>query len=240
VPRASRVVLANHPHHIVQRGHNRRAVFTREADYEYFLATMRECRAAYGVKVYAYCLMTDHIHLILEPSVETATLGKFMKCLAGRQTRYVNRLEVRRGTLWESRYKSSVVQAESYLLACCRYVELNPVRSGMVGDPDQYRWSSYRGHIGLERESLLDPFPCLSSYDSPSENDRRWRYKDFVAEAIPDGEWQLIREAVQRCQLTGDRAFIGEVEKIVGRRIELRGQGRPRRAVRDVVENRIA
>lgn len=240
MPRVGRVVLANHPHHIVQRGHNSRAVFARESDYQYFLATLRECRFAYGVKLYAYCLMSDHIHLILEPPAETVMLGKFMKCLAGRQTRYVNRQEARRGTMWESRYKSSVIQIESYLLACCRYVELNPVRSRMVEAPEQYRWSSYRGRIGLERDSLLDPIPGLSSYGDPLGSDRR-RYKDFVAEAIPDGEWQLIHEAVQRCQLTGDSSFIGEVERIVGRRIELRGQGRPRRLAREVMEeSRIA
>ena len=162
MPRAGRVVLANHPHHIVQRGHDRRGVFAQEADYEYFLATLRECRATYDVKVYAYCLMADHVHLVLEPPAETAMLGKFMKCLAGRQTRYVNRLEGRRGTLWESRYKSSAIQFEGYLLACCRYVELNPVRSRLVDAPDQYRWSSYRSRIELEREFQLDPIPCFS------------------------------------------------------------------------------
>lgn len=229
MPRAGRVVLPNYPHHIVHRGHNHRTVFSKGADFEYFLTTLRECRTSYGVKVYAYCLMKDHIHLVLEPPEEAGKLGKFMKCLAGRQTRYTNDWAGRTGTLWEGRYKSSVIQTERYLLACCRYVELNPVRSGITNAPGQYRWSSYRGHIGVERESLLDPIPGLFAHDNMQPASRR-RYMDFIAEDIPDGEWHLIRQAIQRCQLTGDSSFISEVERLTGRRIEFRGQGRPRKA----------
>lgn len=238
MPRAGRVVLANYPHHIVQRGHNRQVVFAGEANYQYFFATLRECKTTYGVKVYAYCLMANHVHLVLEPPEEVAMLGKMMKCLGGRQTRYANRLEGRRGTLWESRYKSSAIQTENYLLACCRYVELNPVRARIVDEPGQYRWSSYRSRIGEESDSLLDPIPCYRPYGNSPEKHYE-RYKDFVAAAIPEGEWQLIRQAVQRCQLTGDSRFIGEVERIVGRRIELRGRGRPRRVQREGLENRV-
>jgi putative transposase len=234
MPRAGRLVLPNYPHHIVQRGHNRRIVFSKESDFEFFLATLRECKSAYGVKVYAFCLMPNHIHLVLEPSEEVEMLGKFMKRLAGRQTRYANRLHGRTGTLWESRYKSSAIQ-EKYLLACCRYVELNPVRACVAAGPEGYRWSSYRCRIGESDDSLVDPIPSYGARDSREIRCRR--YKEFVAGAIPEGEWQLIRQAVQRCQLTGDSGFISEVEKIVGRRIELRGRGRPRRTTLEGLES---
>lgn len=227
MPRIGRVVLPNYPHHIVQRGHNRQDVFAQESDYEYFLATLREWKEACEVKVYAFCLMRNHVHLVLEPPEDATMLPRLMKRLAGRQTRYTNRLGDRRGTLWESRYKSSAIQTEKYLLACCRYVELNPVRARMVEDPEQYPWSSYSQRINANEDSWLDTDACFTALGSNTEKRRR-RYKEYVAGSIPDGEWQLIREAVQRGQLTGDNGFIGDVEQLVGRRIERRGRGRPR------------
>ena len=115
MPRMGRVVLPNYPHHVVQRGHNRQVVFAAAEDYQRYLTDLRELKDALGVKVYAYCLMTNHVHLLLAPGDSTTGLGQLMKGLAAR---YRNRLEGRSGTLWESRYKSSVVQSDSYLLAC--------------------------------------------------------------------------------------------------------------------------
>ena len=128
VPRIARVVLPAYPHHVVQRGHNQEVCFADDADYERYLATLAEFKRKLGVKVYAWCLMTNHVHLLLAPSTATS-LGLLMQRLSGRQTRYHNRLEQRSGTLWQGRYKSSLVQHEGYLLACCRYIELNPVRA---------------------------------------------------------------------------------------------------------------
>ncbi len=163
MPRNGRVVLQNYPHHIVQRGHNRQVVFAGEDDFRYYLDTLIKWKTEYGVKVYGYCLMTNHVHLVLEPPDEIAVLGRLMKRLAGRQTRYVNRLEGRRGTLWESRYKSSPIQTDEYLLACCRYVDLNPVRARMVVSPQDYHWSSYRMKVGLDASSWIDEDPCYLS-----------------------------------------------------------------------------
>jgi len=132
MPRTGRVVLPNCAHHIVQRGRNRQVVFAAPDDSRFYLNTLKTWKAAYDVKVYAYCLMSNHVHLVLEPPEETVMLDRLMKRLAGRQTRYVNRLEGRRGTLWESRYKSSPIQTDRYLLACCRYVDLSPVRARTV------------------------------------------------------------------------------------------------------------
>ena len=106
MPRIGRVVLANYPHHVVQRGHNRQVVFAEEADFLYYLDTLKEFKDLYDVKVYGFCLMTNHVHLILQPGEEIAGLGQLMKRLAGRQTRFVNRQESRSGTLWEGRYRS--------------------------------------------------------------------------------------------------------------------------------------
>lgn len=147
---------------------------------------------------------------------------------AARATRYRNRLEGRSGTLWESRYKSSVVQSDSYLLACSRYIELNPVRARMVANVADYAWSSYRSRVDDESGGgWLDADPCFMALGDTSM-ERRLRYEEFVRQAIPIDQLRLIRDALQRGQLTGTSRFVDEVERIVGVRVEQRGQGRPR------------
>jgi putative transposase len=229
MPRMGRVVLPNYPHHVVQRGHNRQVVFAEEGDFHRYLEDLRKLKEAFGVRVYAYCLMTNHVHLLLAPSEAVAGLGQLMKALAARMTRYRNRLERRSGTLWESRYKSSPVQTDEYLLACCRYIELNPVRAKMVATADSYAWSSYRMRAGKTEEDWLDRDPCYLEL-GPNEAARQARYGQFVQAAIPAGEWELIQEALQRGQLTGSARFVDEVERIIGRRIEHRRPGRPAKA----------
>ncbi len=226
MPRVGRVVLPRYPPHVVQRGHNRQVVFAETGDYERYLNTLGEFKDEYGVEVYAFCLMTNHVHLLLSPS-GSAGIGRLIKRLAARQTRSHNRLEGRSGTLWEGRYKSSPVQTEAYLLACCRYIELNPVRARMVMAPEHYPWSSCRHRLGETGCEWLDYDPCYLALGEGDEV-RRARYKKFLQAAIPDGEWALICEAVQRGQLTGTERFAEEVATIIGRRIERRGQGRPR------------
>jgi len=113
MPRMGRIVLPNYPHHVVQRGHNRQVVFAEPSDYQHYLDDLRELKALFDVKVYAFCLMTSHVHLLLAPRNSPAGLGQLMKGLAGRMTRYRNKLEGRTGTLWESRCKSSVVQTDA-------------------------------------------------------------------------------------------------------------------------------
>ena len=229
MPRVGRVVLPDYPHHVVQRGHNRQVVFAAAEDYERYLSDLRELKETFGIKVYAYCLMTNHVHLLVGPRDTPSALGDFMKALAGRATRYRNRLEKRSGTLWESRYKSSLVQKDAYLLACCRYIELNPVRARMVAAPQDYLWSSAQERLGLAPPpGLLDWSPTYLGLGR-TEAERQKRYAQFLREAIPAGEWSLIREALQRGQLTGSQRFIDEIEQVVGRRIEHRAPGRPRK-----------
>lgn len=224
MPRMGRIVIPEYPHHIVQRGHDRKAVFGAESDYLYYLDTLARFKGEYGVEVYAYCLMTNHVHLLLTPS-DHQGLGQLMKRLAGRQTRFRNKRECRTGTLWESRYKSSLVDAERYLSACVRYIELNPVRAAMVADPGDYPWSSYRARTGKEECSWLDLVPGMEAF-TPGEGNGAG-YAAYIKSAIPDGEWELIHTAVSRGQLTGGDRFVEEVRAITGRRIETRGQGRP-------------
>ena len=226
--RMGRVVLPNYPHHIVQRGHNRQVVFACEEDFQRYLSDIRELKEVFHIKLYAWCLMTNHVHLLVYPE-SAAGLGQFMKSLAARATRYRNRLEGRSGTLWVGRYKSRIVDSEAYLLACCRYIELNPVRARMVEHARDYPWSSFTNRMQPKPDNqLLDGHPCYDALAS-TEHERRNRYEHFVNAGIPEGELRLIREAVNRCQLTGGTRFVDEVEQITGSRLEMRGQGRPRK-----------
>jgi len=228
MPRQARIILNNTAHHIVQRGHNRQAVFIEDADYQYYIDTLKEWKEELGVKVYGYCLMTNHVHLIIDPCNNNASLGKLMKRLAGRQTRYVNRLERRSGSLWEGRYKSSPIETDCYLLACCRYVDLNPVKAGMVKRAEDYVWSSYAQKIGFDDDKWLDDDICYLALSEDIE-ERQQRYIDYVNKGSPENERQFICHSLQRGQLTGTDRFIKEVEQRLDIRIENRAPGRPKK-----------
>jgi putative transposase len=227
--RTARIVVMGYPHHIIQRGHNRQAVFASDADYQYYLDNLCEWKEKLGCKVYAYCLMTNHVHLIIDPGEDSGNLALLMKRVAGRQTRYLNKLEKRTGSLWEGRFKSSTISADAYLLACSRYVELNPVRAGIVTDPNDYRWSSYGSKTGNKKEAWLDFDPCYMGL-ADNRQKRAKRYMKWVKGIIPEGEWELIRLSLQRGQLTGSARFVEEIEQKIKRRVEFRGQGRPRKS----------
>ncbi len=229
MPRTARIVIPNYPHHIVQRGHNRQTIFADEDDYRYYLDNLAEWKGKYRCQIFAFCLMTNHVHLVVDPGEDPEALGKLMKRLAGRQTRFVNRLEGRSGTLWEGRFKSSPIETNRYLLACCRYVEMNPVAVGLCDNPADYPWSSCRSKVQPSGYEWLDFDPQYLAMGDSAE-DRRQRYREFLAETVSEAEREDIRKAVQRGQLTGGASFIDEIEARLNRRIELRGQGRPRKS----------
>jgi putative transposase len=226
--RTARVVLPDYPHHVIQRGHNRQTVFFEEGDYTHYLRNVREFKMLFGCKIYGYCLMPNHVHLIVDPCQEPDNMGRLMKRVAARQTRYMNKVRERTGTLWESRYKSSVIDTDRYLLACSRYVDLNPVRAAICEEPEEWRWSSCATKIGAGRVDWLDQDPCYMGMGN-SRSERQAAYRTFLRDRIPKGEWEMIREAVQRGQLTGGESFVDRVESILGTRVEKRGRGRPRK-----------
>jgi len=228
MPRSARIVMTDHPHHVIQRGHNRQVIFADEVDYRFYLDNLKEWKEKLKCKLYAYCLMTNHVHLVIDPGGDEQNLGLLMKRVAGRQTRYVNKMEKRSGTLWEGRYKSSPISTNDYLLACCRYVELNPVRARMVVQPEDYRWSSCSAKVGLIEQGILDYDPLYLEL-SKNEKERQQKYCDYVHGMITEEETDQIRRAIHRGQLTGTGKFIKEVEEKHGKRVEFRGQGRPRK-----------
>lgn len=220
--------MAGFPNHVVQQGHNKDPVFAEEADYLCYLDNLTECKKAIGCLVYDLCLMTTHVHLVVDPGNDAANLGRLMKRLAGRYTRYVNRRENSTGTAWNGRFKSSPIETDRYFLACGRYNVLNPVRAGMVVTPDEYRWSSYRHWAGYEVCPWLDEHPLYTALgENPEE--RQASYRDWIRSSVPEGEWDFLRTATQRGHLIGGGRFKESVERRIGRRLELRGPGRPKR-----------
>lgn len=211
--------------HLVQRGINREPCFFAEEDYHCYLRWLTKSAADWDCAIQAYVLMTNHVHLSITPQRSDGP-AKLMQSLGRRYVQYVNRAYRRSGSLWEGRYKSSFVQAESYLLACMRYIELNPVRAGMVSDPAQYRWSSYR-HNGLgQADERLILHPLYQGLGREAE-EQRDRYRalfrpELDAEAIDD-----IRLALAQSQPLGDDRFAERICATVGVRRADAKRGRP-------------
>ena len=226
MPRYPRAFLRGHPHHIVQRGHDRQPVFAAPDDCEFYLENLREQCELLDLSLFSYCLMTNHVHLLVQPERAGEDISRLMRVLAARQTRYTNRLDSRTGTLWEGRFKCSIVDTDVYLLACCRYIDLNPVRAGIVPSPELYRWSGYAARAGLRAsEVALAPLQALGHFQAA----RAAAYVTLVRSSPPAPVDELITIAVQRNQLTGGDCFREAIAAKLGRRISNDGPGRPRK-----------
>ncbi len=229
MPRSPRLDLATVPQHVIQRGNDRQPCFFREIDYIRYLQDLREAALKCGCQIHAYVLMTNHVHLLVTPR-EAGAVSRMMQSVGRRYVRYINDTLARTGTLWEGRYKSSLVDSEHYLLACYRYIELNPVRAAMVALPDEYRWSSYacngRGSVDL----LITPHPVYRDIHPDAES-RRAHYRALVAQGIGEDELAMIRTYAQRQRALGTSRFQQAIELQLGRRVGIGAPGRPRKAV---------
>ncbi|MEK6211351.1 MAG: transposase [Pseudomonadota bacterium] len=226
MPRRPRVHVDGVPLHIVQRGHNREPCFFGEEDYSSYLHWLGEALAEFDCALHAYVLMTNHVHLLLTPKKAPA-VPKLIISLGRRYVQYVNRSYRRTGTLWDSRYKSSLVQAETYLLACQRYIELNPVRAAMVEDPAHYRWTSYRANALGQQDPRLTPHPLYLSLGR-SNQDRQAAYRTLFRAQLDRAAIDDIRLALHQSQPLGNARFYARIEKMTGVRREARPRGRPR------------
>jgi putative transposase len=175
MPRRSRICLAGYPLHVIQRGANRSACFAADRDRRTYLGLLDELADMYGCGIHAYVLMTNHVHLLMTPQRSDAA-SLLMKHMGQRFTQYVNRKHNRTGPLWDGRFKSCVVDSETYLLRCYRYIELNPVRAAMVRSPHEYEWSSFRVNARGEPSLFVVPHPSYMSLGAESE-ERRAAYR---------------------------------------------------------------
>ena len=226
MPRRPRIQLDRVPLHIVQRGHNREACFFGEEDYASYLHWLGEALVESECQLHAYALMTNHVHLLLTPK-KAATVPRLLMSMGRRYVQYINRTHHRTGTLWESRYKSSVVQAEPYLLSCMRYIELNPVRAAMVDDPAHYRWTSYRRNGLGQADSRITAHPIYDALGL-SEKSRQSAYRALFRAALASDTIDDIRLALNQNQPLGNSRFHAQIERKLGERREARPRGRPK------------
>lgn len=227
MPRLPRIVIPGIPLHIIQRGNNRQTCFAVSEDYRFYLGSLQDYSIRFECQVHAYVLMTNHVHLLL--SFECAqSPARLMKHLGQRYTQYFNRTYERSGTLWDGRYRSGPVQTEGYLLACQRYIELNPVRAGMVRHPAQYRWSSYRVNAQGEACSLVSHHPVYTSLGAHAHR-RCAAYRELFRQQLDDGLVDEIRKAGNGNYVLGNSRFAKEISAMVRRRVTPGTSGRPRK-----------
>lgn len=228
--RLPRYVIPGQPQHIIQRGNNRQAIFAAAADYPFFRDALVEAAAEHGLAVHAYAWMTNHVHLLATPEREN-TLGKVLQSVGRRYVQYFNRVYQRSGTLWEGRYRATVVDSERYLLTLMRYIELNPVRAGMVAAPQDYPWSSYRHNVmgrgGPNGDWLVhhEQYTRLGLDDAS----RRKAYRGLFTRALDESDLTAIRECTHKGWALGGDRFRGEIEALGKRRAGSKGVGRPRK-----------
>ncbi|NIR28394.1 MAG: transposase [Gammaproteobacteria bacterium] len=225
--RLPRYFFPNQPQHLIQRGNNRSAIFTGAADYRFFLSSLQTASARHGCRVHAYVLMTNHVHLLVSPEAETS-IPRLMQSVGTRYAKYFNWRYARTGTLWEGRYRATLIDTDAYLLTCYRYVELNPVRAGMVCEPGAYRWSSYRWHAHGVPDPLITDHFLYQGLGGTGE-ERRMRYREFVGTAVQEGELEQIRDATNNSWVLGRDPFKRVVERALGRRTGRLPLGRPRK-----------
>lgn len=196
--RKPREVAPGQPHHLIQRGHNRGTVFTHDNERVMYLQWLGEALATQGVPLHAYVLMDNHVHLLLSPPSGDA-LARAMQSVGRRYVAWFNHRHERTGTLWEGRFKLNRVDTDAYLLMCQRYIELNPVRAGIVADPGAYRWSSARHHLGQRQDPLITDHPGFWLLGN-TPFDRQGRYATWLAEGTPADEARSIVEAARTGQ----------------------------------------
>jgi len=227
MPRRKRIDVLGMPQHVVQRGNNRQVTFYGADDYLFYLECLQEAAEKQECDVYAYVLMTNHVHLLIAP-YKAMGISKMMQSIGRRYVQYINQTYARTGTLWEGRYKASLVQSEGYLLTCMRYIELNPVRARMVAHPAEYKWSSYRSHAQGEVNRLLTEHALYRALGLNDEC-RQAAYRDLFAAHMEPGLVKEIRYCLAQGCVLGNERFREKIEaalKIKARPVK---QGRPRK-----------
>jgi putative transposase len=210
MPRQPRYTLAGIPQHIIQRGHNRQSTFFGDNDYRHYMTFLREACVRHHCQLHAYVLMSNHVHLLMTPN-EPQAIVKVMQSVGRRYVGYVNDLYHRTGTLWEGRYRASLVDSERYVLGCYRYIEQNPLRAKVVSDLREYPWSSFAHHIGERVDPLVvdhEHYLLLGR----SAGERQAAYRNLMHSPFDDALLSVIRETTNQCLVLGDEGFKVKVE----------------------------
>ncbi|MBS1170871.1 MAG: transposase [Burkholderiaceae bacterium] len=227
--RTARLVIPNMPHHIIQSGNDRQSIFRDDADYQAFLAWLRDAARQFRVALHAYVLLPNQVHFLATPVDETG-LARMMQWIGRYYVPYFNLKYSRTGTLWQGRFRTSVIESEQYFLPCCRYIEMNPVREGLVAHPADYRWSSFAHHVGDRSDSMVTDHPLYWAMgNTPFE--REAAYKAWILQAVSDDEIDALSRAVAKGWTLGSDEFKIALEKRTSRRVRPGKKGRPRKRV---------
>lgn len=222
--RLGRYFVAGQPLHVIQRGNNRSRIFHTRDDATHFLGWLGDAAERYGLALHAYVLMPNHIHVLASPG-DADSLPRTMQSVGRRYVRYLNRRVERTGTLWEGRYRATVVDTDTYFFRVSRYIEMNPVRAALAPDPYAYRWSSHRANAHGQIDPLVTPHALYESL-GPDLASRAATYRGFFNETLSDAVLKTIRDATNRGWALGDAAFQERMSALGGRRATPLPKGR--------------
>jgi len=221
--RLPRFVLPGQPQHVIQRGNNKAPIFKQKQDYLFYLEKLAEACGRFGCEIHAYILMTNHVHLLMTPDSENS-ISKTMQSLGRYYVQYFNYRYERTGTLWEGRYKASLLHSEQYLLTCYRYIELNPVRAGMVDHPSDYPWSSYQFNAQGQINPIVSPHTIYQQLGKSKET-RQSAYRQLFRHRLSDQTITDIREATNKAWVLGNDRFQTKIAKLTQRQTKPKTRG---------------
>ena len=222
--RLARLTLPGYLHHIIQRGNNRQPIFVDSEDYGFMLSLLADNAQKYQVDIHAYVLMPNHFHLLATPQA-TDGLPQMMQAVGRRYVQYFNRRHLRSGTLWEGRYRSTVLQAARYLLPCMVYMDLNPVRAGLVAEARDFPWSSHHHYAGLRTDRFLSPHPLYWTLGN-TPFAREAAYAELVRGGVGARDQQVLTESALQGWAAGDERFVALLQEATGRRLVKARAGR--------------
>lgn len=231
MPRPPRLEIPGVPLHVVQRGNNRAACFFGDVDRRFYLKCLAEAAVRRHCQIHAYVLMTNHVHLLVTPHSRGA-VAAMLQDLGRRYVRVINTIHGRTGTLWEGRYKSSLVDTENYLMTCQRYIEMNPVRAGLASHPAAYAWSSHLHYANGRTSDLITEHPLFERLGN-TPSDRRAAFCSMFMDELDRDTLARIRHAANTGSALGSEAFFRETEATLGRAVRPPIRGRPVKASKD-------
>ena len=226
--RLPRYSIVNQPQHVILQARDGQNIYFAEQDYQYFHDCLDAAAYNYNLKLHAYVLMPDHVHVLATPG-NSDSVSRMVQSLGRNYVQYFNECYDSSGTLWEGRYRATVIDAKNYMLTCCRYIELNPVRNGLVDKPQQYRWSSYAHNALGETDEMIT---ASREYQDLGESDgeRVKAYRKLFRQKLDAQQVEEITESALKGWVLGDARFAARIAKLSGRRATQLPRGRPRKS----------
>ncbi len=217
--------LPDVPQHVIQRGNNRAPCFFEASDYQRYLKVLGEALHHHGCYLHSYVLMSNHVHLLITPTLPYG-ISIAMQATGRKYVQYINRKYQRSGTLWEGRYKANVIDSDAWMLTCMRYIEMNPVRAGMVSHPGEYPWSSYVANAQGLTDPLVDPHALYLALGQDLET-RQFTYRELFKGGIEDNQMHEIREMLNQELVMGRDYFKDIIGRLAKRQVRRGKDGRP-------------